>query len=66
VGKVRDPAILVSQTIYQNMPEEVVEVMKKNELKIRLDKVVANRLVDQMPGMVATDGCISAPSGPSC
>lgn len=60
------PVVAVKATMHQEMPKEVVEVMKKHDLKIRLDQVNANQLFDQMPGMVAKDGCISAPSGPGC
>jgi len=66
MNKVRDPSIVYGQTIYQEMPKEVVEVLRKHNLKIKLDKVVLSRLFDQMPGMVSTDGCWSSPSGPGC
>ncbi len=60
------PTVAVKATMHQEMPKEVIEVMKKHDLKIRLDKINANHLFDQMPGMIAKDGCISAPSGPGC
>jgi len=60
------PGVSVKATMHQEMPPEVVEVMQKHDLKIRLDKVNASNFFDQIPGMVAKDGCISAPSGPGC
>jgi hypothetical protein len=64
--EITEPVITVTATIHQNLPEQVVEVLEKNNLRIKLDKIHANRLFDQRPGMVAKDGCISSPSGPSC
>jgi hypothetical protein len=66
MSKVMDPGMICETTLYQEMPEQVAEVLQKHNLKIKLDKVVVNKLFDQMPGVMAKDGCISAPSGPSC
>jgi hypothetical protein len=63
---ITEPVISVKATIHQELPEQVVDVLRKQNLKIKLDKAHANRLIDQRPGMVASDGCISSPSGPSC
>lgn len=60
------PVIAIKATVHQEMPEQVVKTLRENNLKIRLDKLHAGRLVNQLPGMVASDGCISSPSGPSC
>ncbi len=64
--EVTEPVITFTATIHQDLPEQVVEVLRKNNLKIKLDKLHAARLIDQRPGMLAKDGCISSPSGPSC
>jgi hypothetical protein len=63
---VTEPSISGTATLYQEMPPELHEVMHKNNLRIRLDKVLVKRIFDQLPGMIARDGCISAPSGPGC
>jgi hypothetical protein len=55
-----------SRTMRQELPEDVVKVLRKHDLRIKLDRVVASRMFDQTPGMVSKDGCISAPSGPNC
>ncbi len=65
-GDILEPGVSFTATMHQEMPEEVVAVMKKHDLKIKLDKTNVNRMFDQMPGMIAKDGCISAPSGPGC
>jgi hypothetical protein len=62
----KQPEVPGHTTIRIELPEAVVEVLQKNKLKIKLDKIVANRLVDQKPGLVSSDGCWSTPSGPSC
>ena len=56
----------VTATIHQELPAEVIDVLRKNNLRLRLDKVIAQKLFDQRPGLVAKDGCISSPSGPGC
>ena len=61
-----EPVIAVKATVHQELPVEVVEVLRKQNLKIKLDKTVSGRLFDQRSGMVASDGCISSPSGPGC
>jgi hypothetical protein len=66
MGKNIDPGIYYRTTIHQELPKEIEDVMKRNELRICLDKVAASRLMDQQPGVAASDGCISSPSGPSC
>jgi hypothetical protein len=68
MAKGLDPGerMILTATVRQEMPAQILEVMRKQNLRIKLDKVVAARLFDQQPGMVASDGCISAPSGPSC
>jgi len=53
-------------TLDMELPAEVAEVLQKQNLKIKLDKIVAKRLTDQRPGMVSSDGCWSSPSGPRC
>jgi len=63
---ITEPVIAMKATIHQELPVEVVEVLRKQNLKIKLDKTIANQLIDQRPGMVASDGCISSPSGPGC
>lgn len=63
---IEKPVIAIKATIHQELPEQVVTVLRDNNLKIRLDKLHAARLVSQIPGMVASDGCISSPSGPGC
>jgi hypothetical protein len=63
---ITEPVIEMKATIHQEFPPAVVEVLRKQNLKIQLDKAVANRLIDQRPGMLASDGCISSPSGPGC
>lgn len=60
------PAISVTATIHQELPEQVIEVLRKNNLKLKLDKTILGNLVNQLPGMIARDGCISSPSGPGC
>lgn len=64
--KIESPVVSIRATIHQELPEQVVNVLRENNLKIRLDKLHAARLVNQLPGMIASDGCISSPSGPSC
>lgn len=60
------PQVAMTATIHQDLPEQVIEVLRKHNLKIKLDKMIAAKLVDQLPGMVTDAGCISSPSGPSC
>jgi hypothetical protein len=62
----KEPGVAFQATIHQDLPEPVIEVLRKNNLRIKLDKLVAGRLIDQRPGLVASDGCISSPSGPGC
>jgi hypothetical protein len=47
-------------------PENVVQVMEKHGLKIKLEKLRQDLLLDQGAGMIASDGCISNPGGPGC
>jgi hypothetical protein len=60
------PGVSVKATVQQEMPEQIAEVMKKQNLRIKLDKIAAGRLIDQGISVAAKDGCISSPSGPSC
>jgi hypothetical protein len=66
MGKNLDPGIYVKTTLQQEMPEKIAEILKREQIQIKLDKSITNRIFDQMPGVMATDGCISSPSGPSC
>jgi hypothetical protein len=63
---VSKPSVGIKATLHQELPPQVIEVLEKNQLKIKLDKIHVNKLFDQIPGLVARDGCISAPSGPGC
>lgn len=63
---ITEPVITMKATIHQELPQPVVEVLRKQNLKIKLDRVALSRVVDQRPGTVASDGCMSAPGGPSC
>ena len=63
---ITEPCVTFKATIHQELPAQVDEVLRKNNLKIKLEKIHAQRLLDQRPGMVASDGCISSPSGPRC
>lgn len=65
-AEILEPGVSFTATMHQELPNEVVEVMKKHDLKIKLDKANVSRMFDQVPGMIAKDGCISAPSGPGC
>jgi len=65
-AEIVEPCISFTATLHQELPPQVVEVMQKHDLKIKLDKTNVSRMFDQMHGMVAKDGCISAPSGPGC
>ncbi len=60
------PADAGEVTLHLEMPPEVVEVLRKYNLKIKLHKLAAARLIDQRPGLAGKDGCISLPSGPGC
>jgi hypothetical protein len=59
-------AAAMKMTIHQELPEQVTTVLKKENLKIKLDKAVLTGLRDQRVGTLNKDGCISAPSGPGC
>ena len=49
-----------------DIPEPIVEVMNKNGLRIKLEKISKQVMFDQGEGMVAADGCVSNPGGPGC
>lgn len=56
----------VTATIHQELPEQVIEVLRKFDIKLKLDKMIATRPVNQLPGVVCSDECISSPSGLGC
>jgi|SoiMethySBSTD1v2_1073268.scaffolds.fasta_scaffold4456798_1 hypothetical protein len=52
--------------LHLDLPEATVKMLDKHGLMIEMEKLVQNVLTDQGSGMVASDGCISNPGGPSC
>lgn len=55
-----------SKKFEASLPKPIIEVMDREGLKIELQKIGKNMIIDQGSGMVASDGCISNPGGPSC
>jgi hypothetical protein len=53
-------------TVHLDLPEADVKTLKKKGLKVEVEKIVNKMLRDQSRKMVASDGCISNPGGPSC
>lgn len=62
------PGVVLKATVYQEMPKEVAQLLSKENLTLKLDKITATKLFspDQLQGMVAKDGCWSSPTGPHC
>jgi hypothetical protein len=57
----------VNATVEGNFVDPKVQVLaREGRLKIHLQKMLDNMLEDQSSGMVAGQGCISSPGGPSC
>lgn len=48
------------------LPASVMKVASKNKLQINVEKLNTQLARDQRSQMVASDGCISNPGGPSC
>jgi hypothetical protein len=50
----------------EKLPSGMVKVAGDNQLEINVEKLSRAQLIDQRARMVASDGCISNPGGPSC
>jgi hypothetical protein len=63
-----DGEIHSETTIHSELPEPVMELLKKNDLQLKFHNPAINRILlpDQSADMMSTDGCISSPGGPPC
>jgi len=48
------------------LPRSMVKVARDNSLSVNVERLSTGLLKDQRARMMASDGCISNPGGPSC
>ncbi len=56
----------MDQKLQTEAPEADVTRLEPKGLQVEIEKLVTNMLDDQGSRMVASDGCITSPTGPGC